>query len=137
MRDKKRVSVFDLNEDDCAHIAKSVRQYFVQKNILVDISRFTQMQPFAYDFNYKQKEGLPYHMVFIGIDNMLGVETARNIRDLDNWCPMFLLSNVSDYGMEGFRLHALDYIVKPITSERVSEAIRRIGAKCQAGSQWP
>jgi two-component SAPR family response regulator len=39
--------------------------------------------------------------------------------------------------MEGFRLYALDYIVKPLSPQRVDEAVRRIGAKCQAGSQWP
>ena len=126
MSNIKRVSVFDLNGDDCTNIVLSIRLYFEEHGIPVTISQFTKMQPFAYDFDNCQKSGSPYHMVFIGVDNMLGVETARNIRGLNERCPMFLLSNTGDYGMEGFRLHALDYITKPLSPERVKEALSRI-----------
>lgn len=128
MDNRKKISVFDLNGDDCAHSVQSVQQYFKQYGIAVDISHFTKMQPFAYDFDNNQKSGSPYHMVFIGVDNMLGVETARNIRGLNDNCPIFLLSHTGDYAMEGFRIHALDYIAKPLSPDRVKEALERIHA---------
>ncbi len=129
MLDPQRVAVFDLNENDCAHTAREVRLYFEQQGIKAHIMQFTRMQPFAYDFDNSRQTGKPYHMVFIGVDNMPGVETAGNIRDLDSGCPMFLLSETGDYGMEGFRLQALDYIAKPLSHERVSRSVSRIAAK--------
>ena len=127
--ERKRISVFDFRADDCARTAQAIRQYYEQQQIPVEIAEFTAMQPFAFDFKGNSDAGTSYDMVFIGVDSMMGVETARNIRELDTRIPLFLVSEVSDYGMEGFRLHALDYLTKPVSPTRVGEGVRRIGLK--------
>lgn len=122
--DLKRIAVFDFNAADCTHTAEAVRTYFADR---AEVVEYTVMQDFAYAFKDRRNSGAPYDMVFIGVDSMMGVETARNIREMDDACPMFLVSAVSDFGIEGFRLHALDYLTKPVSSERVGQAARRTG----------
>lgn len=121
---QKQVAVFDFSADDCAHTAHAVQESMGRD---VQVVEYTVMQKFTYDFLDRRKAGRLFDMVFIGVDNMLGVETARNIRELSESCPMFLVSERSDFGLEGFRLHALDYLTKPVSADRVKRAVQRIG----------
>lgn len=123
---KTQIAVFDFAEDDCKHTAKKVRELFVDN---ADVIEYTEMQAFTYAFVDKRDAGAPFDMVFIGIDNMLGVETARNIRGACSRCPIFIVSKVADYGIEGFRLYALDYLVKPVSSDRIRRAVMRTNCK--------
>ncbi|MDL2238512.1 hypothetical protein LJC56_11935 [Christensenellaceae bacterium OttesenSCG-928-K19] len=133
--DKKQIVVFDFMPDDCVHTADAIRQWHGAG--AATITEHTHMQEFVHDFNDRHKNRKPYDMAFIGIEDMMGVETARNIRELDSWCPLFLVSTVDDFSIEGFRLHALDYLLKPVSPERIGRAVQRIGNPCQAGAQWP
>ena len=124
--DKKRIAVFDFCAKDCIYTADAVRQYYAQRGVAAQVVEFTATQAFTYDFKANGDAGTPYDMTFIGVDSIMGMETARNIRELDTQRPMFLVSEVSDYGLEGFRLHVLDYLTKPVSPRRVGQAVERI-----------
>lgn len=119
----KKIAVFDSIEDDLTVTAGAVREYYDRRSEKADIREFTEAYTFICDFrdNY-------YDMAFLGMNGMLDVETARSIGHLDLNCPLFFVSAVGDYGMEGYRLNILDYLLKPVTHDRVSEAISRIGS---------
>ena len=129
----KRIAVFDYNASDCVHTADAVREYYEEQGMEAEVVEFMESAPFAYDYRDNRDAGTPYDMVFIGVDNMRGVQTAWNIRGMDKDLPMFLVSDLTEYGTEGFRLHALDYLTKPVTPLRVGEALRRIDG---AGRPW-
>lgn len=132
-----QVTVFDFLAQDCAHTAKMLREYFKYRRLKAQVIEFTQIQPFVNDFKDKCNEGIPYDIAFIGVDNMMGVEAARQIRGRDDLLPMFLVSMVSDFGLEGFRLRALDYLTKPVSNVAVEEAVTRITMKCYGGFRVP
>lgn len=114
------IGVFDLNAADLAVTAGAVREYQKRGKVPADIREFSEIPAFAYDFNVRH-----YDMVFIGVDSMMGVEAARLIRQASERCPLFLVSSSGDYGIEGFRLGALDYLIKPVLPERVEESVKR------------
>lgn len=124
---QKRIAVFDFNPADCAHTAEVIRALLGQGAQVTD---YTDMQEFVYAFRDGRDSSLPFDMAFVGVDDMMGVETARNIREMDGNCPLFLVSQVSDYGLEGFRLGALDYLTKPVSAQRVMRALQRTEAAC-------
>jgi len=124
--EKKRIAVFDFRAKDCVHTAEAIRQYYRQRGITAEVVEFMATQPFAFDFKANGDAGTPYDMTFIGVDSIMGMETARNIRELDTQRPMFLVSEVSDYGLEGFRLRVLDYLTKPVSPQRIGQAVERI-----------
>ena len=129
-----RISVFDLNETDCARTADAIREYYGQRGVLTNIIRFTDLQSFACDFKDKMDAGTMYDMVFVGVDGMMGLEAARNIRELSEHWPMFIVSKVYDFGLEAFRLCALDYLIKPALPASIGRAVQRIGMRCMPGS---
>ena len=124
----KRITVFDFNGTDSGETAETVRRYYRLMDRKAEIAEFSDYIMFVYDYRDKLKTIRAYDMVFIGVDSMMGMEVARHIRELDNWCPMFLVSHVADYAMEGYRLHALHYLTKPISVENVKNAVERIGS---------
>jgi len=126
----KRIAVFDYNASDCVHTADAVREYYSEQGMEAEVVEFTASEPFAYDFKDNRDAGTPYDMVFIGVDNMRGLEMARNIRELDRYRPMFFVSKGADFGLEAFRLHALDYLKKRVTPLLVGQAVERVGMKC-------
>ena len=131
--EKKRIAVFDLNEADCDWTTNAIRQYYRQWNEPAVIVKFTNMQAFAYDFKHGIDAEIMYDMVFVGVDGMMGLEAARNIRELSEYCPMFFVSKVYDYGFEAFRLCVLDYLIKPVRPANIGRAIQRIGMRCMPG----
>ena len=135
--EKKRIAVFDFNAGDCAKTAETVRRHYHLRDEPFELVEFTDYSLFARNFQNCGDTGSPYDMVFIGVDNMMGVEVARQIRELDEWCPMFIFSSANDFAMEAYRLHALHYFSKPATAAKVSASVERIGAKSLSGFQDP
>ena len=123
---KKQIAVFDLFELECGYIASAVREWYGEDGAAV--AEYIDMPDISGDCMERVKRKEPFHMVFIGIEGMTGVETARNIRDIDALCPIFIVSSSGKYAVEGYRLHVTDYLIKPVTAERIGEAIARIGA---------
>lgn len=131
---RRRIAVFDLNEADCAATAAALRACYAESGAdPPEIVPFTSVQGFTHDFG--AGPGSRYDMAFWGIDGMLGVETARILRGHNPDCPLFLLSDTADYALEGYRLHALDYVLKPATAQRLREAMECIELQCLAGTK--
>ena len=117
-----RVAVFDTSQEDLAITSQAVREYFERRGAAANVLEFAKAYDFVKDFRDNHCD-----MAFLGMNGMLDVETARSVSQLDRRCPLFFVSTVGDYGLEGLRLNVLDYLIKPVTYQRVSEAIGRIG----------
>ena len=117
---EKRIAVFDTSNDDLIVTAQAVREYFDRHGDNARVLDFTSAYDFIRDFRDNFCD-----MAFLGINGMLDVETARSVSQLDRRCPLFFVSSVGDYGLEGLRLKVADYLIKPVTYQRVSEAISR------------
>lgn len=126
MKTALRILVFDYIAGDCTYTTKIVAKYFADSGILSEVWAFSENDPCVYDFDSRQKSDTPYHMAFVGADTMRGAEVARHLRKMDETIPLFLVSKVSDMAVEGFRLGALDYLIKPVLADAVAEAISRI-----------
>lgn len=114
---KHDIAVFDFDAGARASTAKALRECMAS-----GVLECADPQALA----EAVKEGC--RAAFIGVDSMLGVEAARLAREMDASLPLVLLSRAGEYAMEGFRLRAADYIVKPATAGRLAAALRRADA---------
>lgn len=48
-----------------------------------------------------------------------GVEAARRLRKVDSKCEIVFATTSREHGMEGYELHAMDYLTKPISQQDV------------------
>ncbi len=62
----------------------------------------------------------------IEMPGMDGLELATRILDLPGHTDVVFTTAYNQYAVEAFRLHALDYLLKPISAERLRETLLRI-----------
>ena len=67
-----------------------------------------------------------FDMVFIDISSMRDVDAAWVVRERDKKCPIVITSRCGDYSLEGYRLEATDYLLKPLDKQKVCKALDRI-----------
>lgn len=120
-------------EDDAAHAAamvKLIRQYEQESSEIVRLSCFTDGVEIA------EKYSAEYDAVFLDIEMGLmdGIETAEKIRAADEQVILVFTTSNPQYAIRGYSVHALDYLLKPITYEsflfvmrKVQKEMRRIG----------
>jgi len=116
----RRIAVYDTSAKDCHITAQALLECFDKTGIAAKVNEFTGSEEFVFDFRDNH-----YDMAFVGIGSMLDMEAARGVRYLDENCPLFLVSSITEYALEGFRISALDYLIKPVTAQRAKEAVER------------
>jgi len=121
---KRRIAVFDVNTNECTATANAVREFYGTNKVRVE--EHADMKTFVEVFGVLSDMRDGYDVVFLSVDGMLGVEAGRNIREIDRHFNLFVISNNWDYGYEAHRLYALDYLIKPVTSQNIKEAEERI-----------
>lgn len=72
--------------------------------------------------------GLEYDVVFLDIamPGLSGIDLAKEIREGARPPWIVFVTAYDDFAVKAFEARALDYILKPITAERVAEALARV-----------
>lgn len=130
-----RIAIIDDIAKDRASIAGLVRQYFQNNHYseALVIEQFESGEQFLKGFH----DG-SYELIFIDyfLDEMNGLETARNIRQTDTSVFLIFTTMSSDFAIDCYKVHASDYIVKPLTYEQLSEALSLVDLTAQQSSQY-
>ncbi len=73
----------------------------------------------------------PVDVAFLDIEmpDMDGIELSNRFLDLQGKLAVVFVTAYNQYAVEAFRLNALDYLMKPVTAERLRETLERIAAK--------
>ncbi len=58
-----------------------------------------------------------------------GMETAEKIRTFDTQLIIVFVTGYSDYVFDGYRVEALDYLMKPVSEEKLRTLLGRVRAK--------
>ena len=62
----------------------------------------------------------------VEMDGVNGMEAAGQIREFDREICLVFVTGYSDYVFEGYKVNALDYVVKPAGEARISEVLERV-----------
>jgi DNA-binding LytR/AlgR family response regulator len=62
-----------------------------------------------------------------------GLELARVLRQFDRPPAVVFVSAYDDFAVRAFELEALDYLVKPVSRQRLDEAVDRVGRAAPGG----
>ena len=70
----------------------------------------------------------PVDAAFLDIEmpDMDGIELSNRVIDLQGKIAVIFVTAYNQYAVEAFRLNALDYLMKPVTIERLRETLKRI-----------
>ena len=70
---------------------------------------------------YRQIHGQKILYLDIKLDNMNGMETARQIRQWDPSSVIIFVTVYPEFVFQGYEVRALDYILKPYEREKITD----------------
>lgn len=94
--------------------------------------KFTQ--PLA-ALNFLKRNTIDAVFLDIEMPDMDGIEMSNRIIDLQGNTAIVFVTAYNQYAVEAFRLNALDYLMKPVTAERLHETLERIVAEKEIRTQ--
>ncbi len=70
-------------------------------------------------------------LLFLDVEmkGLNGMETAEKIRTFDEHLLIIFVTGYSDYVFDGYRVGALDYLMKPVREEMIRKTLERVRAK--------
>jgi DNA-binding LytR/AlgR family response regulator len=76
----------------------------------------------------KLAAAVPYDVVFLDIEmpGLSGLEAARLVHDRPNRPELVFVTAHEQYAVDAFAVEALDYLLKPVDPERLTQVVRRL-----------
>jgi len=68
----------------------------------------------------------------VEMEGLNGMEAAGQIREFDTRLMLVFCTGYSDYVFDGYRVGALDYLIKPVDTGRLSEVMKRVRERLSA-----
>lgn len=124
--------------DDDSEITESVIRFLLPlESKLMDIYRVDEYND-GIELCYELEHGKKYDLIFLDImmPGRSGVEVGKLIREVlnDNITQIVYVSSENSYAMELFQMRPMDFLIKPVTQEKM-ERIMRIAEKVIDGSR--
>ena len=119
---------FAIVEDlamDQEHLIRLIQENFKKHNETADFDCYESGEDFLEHF----RPGL-YHAVFMDImlnkAGLNGIETSEKLRSIAERIPLVFITSERDYSLQGYRVHPLDYLLKPVDANALSWCLDEI-----------
>lgn len=86
-----------------------------------------QIEIFDDGVNFLEKYSPDFDVVFMDIEMpaLNGIDTAKELRILDEYVVLIFVTNMSQYAINGYEVNALDFVLKPISYFSFSLKIKK------------
>lgn len=113
-------------EDEAVHgklLEQYIEEWAMQNDVLVNIKTYISAESFLFAW-----EDMPCDAVFADIQmpGMDGMEMVRKLREKDAKVPVIFATGIADYMQEGYEVEALNYLLKPLSAEKVSACLDKV-----------
>ncbi len=92
-----------------------------------DTSYRYEIEAFENGYDFLEENMTSFDIIFMDIDmpGINGMETATKIRQKNIQTPLIFVTNLPQYAIDGYKVNALDFILKPMTFADLSLAMKR------------
>lgn len=110
-------------DTDRGKLEELIRRDCCQQGQKADFSFYENGEAFLADYRPGSCD-----CIFLDIlmDGMSGMEVARKIRLTEPRLPIVFTTTEPDFALEGFSVHAMDYLVKPLSADRVAWCLKEL-----------
>lgn len=110
-------------------LARSELRYLLEKTSLVRVVGEASTAEEAYELI----TSIDYDVVFLDVrmPGLSGTELARKIGELPKRPALVFVSAYSEHALEAFEVEADDYLVKPVSEERLKKTINKLEKRIQ------
>ena len=127
-----RIMILEDEEEQLNRLTDYLRRLERESSRMrIDIRSFTHAMNLL--DNYRCDADLL--LLDIQLPDMTGIEMAKRIRKMDQSVMIIFVTSLSQYAMEGYAVHAFDYILKPVQydsfSVKMKNAIKMLSHQSQ------
>lgn len=102
-------------------IIQYLNKYGAEEQEEFQIQRFMD----GYEIVEKYPDGLDIILMDIEMGLMDGMEAAEQIRKIDDRVAIIFITCMAQYAIKGYKVNALDYILKPISYVSFSQSLKK------------
>lgn len=116
------IAVVEDDDKDYENIQAILRRYEKENHVFFQVSRFISGEAFLDDYHPQ------YQLVLLDVElpGINGITTAERLRKLDENVALIFTTHVASLAIEGYRFHAMDYMLKPIRYEDISIRMKKL-----------
>ena len=117
-----KIAIVEDEIEMSSDLKKHVETFFNQHNKKITIDIFDNAVKFL--DKYKSK----YDLVFMDINlpYMDGIEASEKLRKIDPTVIIVFVTSLAQYAIEGYKVHAFDYVLKPVNYYNFVLTLERI-----------
>ena len=120
---KYKIAICDDMEQDTQYIASTVHKWAKKEDVTVDVYIFSSAESFL--FHYADNKDFDILLLDIEMQTMNGVELAKRIRQENDAVQIIFITGYTDYIAEGYEVSALNYLMKPLSENKLFEVLNR------------
>ena len=124
-----RIAVVEDDKTYAAQLKEYLVRYGTEKNQKISVALFPDGEDIVTDYSAE------FDIILMDVEMtfMDGMTTAERIREKDNEVVIIFITNMPQYAIQGYKVDALDYVLKPISyfafSQRIDRALPRVKKK--------
>ena len=114
------IAIIDDSSKDISLLYEYICRYCNERRVHASVKTFTKEREFLSAFKTEK-----YDLVFLDIfmQGLDGIQIAKAIKKLNPRCQIIFSTTSKGHAVSAFRLHALDYLLKPYTYARLEDAL--------------
>ncbi len=122
-----RIAIVDDIADERKRLRERLEESLKRRSVCADIFEYENGEGFL---SASEKEHFTVVFLDIYMEGITGIETAERLRSFDTECLLIFTTTSKDHALEGFRVRAMHYLVKPYDESEINtltdEILQRI-----------
>ncbi|MEF9960945.1 MAG: LytTR family DNA-binding domain-containing protein [Niameybacter sp.] len=106
-----RVGICEDNQYDREKLRQYILEFMAERGSEITLDDYESGESFL-----EKWDGQHYHILFLDVymHGMTGIELAKYIRTIDEKVMIIFTTSNASHALEGYKIHAYDYLIKPI-----------------------
>ena len=120
-----KLAICDDNKNQLHSIAQMLERYVTPEGEKVRYDLYGNALDLVSNLPSGRYDALLMDILMPGLN---GIEAARDIRQINEDIPILFLTSSPEFAVDSYRVHAFDYLMKPVDEAELFKGLNRIFA---------